>query len=367
VPVGTAVILWGTHTAGGSSSITARGQLTVSGGTPNLAGLVNLSGSNTFSSGTANLSGIYICTNNTLTISGGTSNFNGNGFVPASVVTLSGGTLGGSSAVTVLNQMNRTGGTMSGGGQTILQPAATLNKTNARTVTFASRTLENGGTVLWAGAGVIAFTSNRVITNRPGALFRAEGEAANGPGGGRFVNADTFRKSAGVGTTTLASGLNFTNSGTVDIRSGIRAANGGYVSSSNALLNCALGGTAAGTNYGQLKVVGTVTLNGALSVDLSNGFSPALNDSFTVVSGAHSGTFANFHYPSNTVMMQMSNTPNSVLVRVTGLVSPEPIFLPPELSSSNITLIWTAVWMHWRRAIAFIASASCRDRSTQNI
>ena len=100
----------------------------------------------------------------------------------------------------------------------------------------------------------------------------------------------------------------FNNYGTVDLRTGILAANGGYVSSANALLNCALGGTTAGTGFGQLQVGGAVTLNGALSVDLIPGFTPANNDTFTVLTaGSRSGAFAPFTYPSNRVTMTLSN------------------------------------------------------------
>ena len=127
----------------------------------------------------------------------------------------------------------------------------------------------------------------------------------------------------------------FNNYGTVDIRTGILAANGGYVSSSSALLNCALGGTTAGTGYGQLQVAGSVTLNGSLSVDLVNGFVPATNDTFTVLTaGTRNGTFANFFYPSNAVTIQLSNTANSVIVRATDVFSvPQPAPVPAGLIS----------------------------------
>ena len=139
--------------------------------------------------------------------------------------------------------------------------------------------------------------------------------------------------------------MSYNNCATVDIRSGILSLQAGYVSSSNALLNCALGGTTAGTNYGQLQVAGTVTNNGALSVDLTSGYIPATSDSFTVLTaGTRSGTFASFYYPSNVVTMQMSNTANSVIVRVSEvLVVPPPILLPPALAGSNLLLTWTAV------------------------
>jgi hypothetical protein len=41
--------------------------------------------------------------------------------------------------------------------------------------------------------------------------------------------------------------------------------------------------------------------------------------------------------------MQLRNTANSVIVRVNGLVVPQPVFFPPVLSSSNVLLSWTAV------------------------
>jgi hypothetical protein len=364
VPGGTALTLGGAFGAGGSSSITGAGQFSVISGTVTLGGLVNLSGSNTFSGGTANLTGNYICTNNTLTISGGAANFTGNlictnntviisggtanfsgtGLISPAVVNLSSGTLDGTSTVTVNTAMNWTGGSMTGSGRTVIPPGVTLNAAFASGVSLNNRTLENGGTVLWTGVGSILM-NNGVITNRAGALFHAQNAATLIPNGGspRFDNAGTFRKSVSSGTTTVGSPLTFNNFGMVDIRNGILAANGGYVSSSNALLNCALGGMTAGTNYGQLQVAGTVTLNGALRVDLTNGFAPAVSNVFTLLAaGTRSGTFNNFFYPSNQVVMQLSNAPSAVIARVTGLVSSQPFLLTPELLGSDLKLTWTA-------------------------
>ena len=267
--------------------------------------------------------------------------------VAADNLDLIGGSLDGSGAVTVNKVMNWPSGTMGGSGRTIVVTGAVLTIANPSSIVLSARTLENGGTALWTGAGNIGLL-NGIITNRAGAVFHVQNAAilASAGGGPRFDNAGTFRKSANTGTTTIFSGVNFNNYGTVDIRTGILAANGGYVSSSNALLNCALGGTTAGTGYGQLQVAGTVTLHGTLSVDLTNGFSPALNDSFTVLSaGTRSGMFANFFYPSNIVTMQLSNTASSVIVRVTNVFTAisQPILLQPELSGLNIKLTWTAI------------------------
>ena len=344
VPAGTTLNLSGTFMSDGASSIAGAGNFTVSGGTATLAGLVNLNGTNLFSSGTANLTGNYICTNNTLAISGGTANLDGTGTVSPAVVNLNGGTLGGAGLVTVGNLMNWTGGTMSGSGRTVIATGATLNLAGAFTLSLTGRTLENGGTVLWTGAGM--YLTGGVITNRAGALFEAQNAASLSYQGGtcRFDNAGTFRKSSSAGTTTFDNGVAFNNYGTVDLRSRILAANGGYTSTANAVLNCALGGAAAGTGYAQLQVAGTVALNGSLTVGFTNAYLPALNDSFTVVAaGTRNGTFANFYYPSNAVTMQLSNTTSSVVVRVTGVAPPRPVLLSPTLSGTNALLTWTAV------------------------
>lgn len=345
VPAGTALVLSGDHTAAGSSSITGAGQLRVNGGfATTLAGLVNVSGSNTFSAGLVTFTGNYICTNNVVTISGGTVNFSGTGLVSPAVMNFTSGELGGTGTVTVNSVMNWTSGTMSGSGRTIIPVGATLNAAIPGGVSLNGRTLENGGAVLWTGAGFLAMNNGAVITNRAGALFEMQNAISIivQSGFSQFDNAGTFRKSADTGTITFPASFN--NSGTVDIRSGILAANGGYASSPNALLNCALGGTTPGTGYGRLQVAGTVTLDGALSVDLTNGFSPALNDSFTVLTaGTRNGAFANFFYPSNAVTMQLSNSPNYAIVRVSGIVVPAPMLFTPVLSSSNVLLSWTAV------------------------
>jgi len=277
-------------------------------------------------------------------ITSGTTTFNTD--VPIQNLDLA-GTLNGAGAATVNGLMNWIGGTMSGSGLTVIAPGATLNVTNAGTMLLTSRTLENGGTVLWANATTIG-VSGAVMTNRAGALFNAQNAAGilyEGGAATRFDNAGTFRKSLNTGTTTIDNGVGFNNYGTVDIQSGFVAANGGYTSGSGAALVCALGGTNAGPGYGQMQVAGSVTLNGALSVGLTNGFVPSTNDSFTVLTaGTCNGTFANFYYPSNAVTMQLSNTTSSVIVQVSAVaLTPAPLLLAPMLSGTNLLLTWTAV------------------------
>jgi Divergent InlB B-repeat domain len=330
----------GTFNASPASSITGAGNFTVAAGSATLSGLLNVTGTHTFSGGFAELNGNYICTSNTMILSDGTASFDGTGTVAPSTLTLTGGSLGGSNVVTVGSTMTWTGGSMSGSGRTVISPGATLTIANPSFLTITTRTLDNGGTTVWTGAGSIVLNA-AVITNRVGALFNAQNSSPIFFGGGapRFDNAGTFRKSVNIGTTTIGGSVNFNNFGTVDIQSGFLGANGGYDSSSNAVLNCALAGTSPGTNYGQLLVSGPVTLSGTLSVNLTNNFVPTTNDSFTVLTaGTCSGTFANFIYPSNEVSMILSNTATSVIVRAMNILAlPQGLLWQPQFSGGNFS------------------------------
>jgi hypothetical protein len=336
VPVGAALNLGGvSFTSSSNSSIVGGGELLTSADSASLDGLINVTGSNILG-GSVDFTGNYTCTN-TMLISQGSASFDGTGLVTPSSLTLSGtvAALGGAQNVTVAGAMSWTGGNMNGSGRTIIAPGATLTIANSSFITMNSRTLDNAGTIVWTGAAQIDLNA-AVFTNRPGALFNAQNAATIQFAGGspRIDNAGIFRKSVNPGTLTLSQ-IIFTNYGTVDIQSGILdAIVGGYVSSPNALLNCAIGGTVPGTNYGQLLVSGVVTVNGTLSVNLTNNYIPATNDSFTVLSaGACNGTFANFVYPSNVVSMILSNTATSVILRASKILPvPQLLLVPAQLS-----------------------------------
>jgi hypothetical protein len=334
----------GTFTANAGSSISGPAAFVVSGATATMGGLLALSGNHTFSAGIANLNGDYWCTNNAVTISGGTVNFNATGTVAPTNLNLSNGTLGGSGLVSVLNQLNWTGGSMNGNGRTLVAPGAVLAINNAGTVTLNTRTLENAGNATWTGSQSIFFAS-AVLTNRPGAIFDVQNAAsfALSSGLNRVDNAGTFRKSANSGTTIIAANVALNNYGLVEIRGGILTVNGGFSSSSNAVLSCALNGPTAGTGYGQLQVSGSVTVNGALNLDLANGFVPTNNSSFRLLTATtRNGSFATFSYPSNQLTMQLSNAPNAVVALVTAVVPSAPVLLPPEIIGSDVKLTWSS-------------------------
>ena len=241
------------------------------------------------------------------------------------------------------------GGGMSGTGRTVIEPGATLSMPGSSGLSLNARTLEVAGTARLNGVGpaLLLLFSGATVSNRAGALFEIGNRAlidTSGPN--RFDNAGTVRKLGDTTTATIGNFFTpfvFNNLGTLDIRRGVLEINGAFTSGADALLNCAVGGLVSGTNYGQLRLNGQAELNGAVRVEFTDGFMPAINDAFAVVTGGtRQGSFAHFLYPSNLVTMQLSNTPNSVIARIGGIVVPELVLLPPVMTSSNLTLCWVA-------------------------
>jgi hypothetical protein len=255
--------------------------------------------------------------------------------------------INGPGTLTINNSMTWTAGDLEGGGKLLVAGGATLNFNNPNAVFLSSRSLENAGTVLYTGAGSLNLSST-FITNRPGGLFDVQSATSLSGSSSRFDNAGTFRKSVSTGMLTFT-GLPLDNYGTVDLRLGFLAlnasGNANYVPAANALLTCLLTGTAPGNNYGQLQSSSTLNLNGGLAITLAltNGYLPATNDTFVLVSaGTRNGAFSSFSYPSNVVTMVLSNSPTTVVARATGVTVPPPVLLTPVLSGTNVLLTWTA-------------------------
>ena len=71
------------------------------------------------------------------------------------------------------------------------------------------------------------------------------------------------------------------------------AITGNYTQLASGVLNIDLGGLTAGSQFDQLAVTGTATLDGTLNVDLIGGFTPSPGDTFQIMTYASStGTFA---------------------------------------------------------------------------
>ena len=212
--------------------------MTFSGGTANVGGNYDITGTTLVSGGTANFAGTLTSLGNTLNITTGTANVGG---ADATVTTFtqSGGTLSGTGNLTVNGATTLSGGTMTGSGDTITLGALTINVNG--TNLDAGRLLDVHGGATWS-AGSINLNSNSVpgsgtIINRAGSVFDNSfngsmftqnfGGADNGPRCAVHERGDVqeVRRRRAGGTT-----INnvFDNGGAVEVQSGtlnlIRAA-----------------------------------------------------------------------------------------------------------------------------------------------
>jgi hypothetical protein len=107
-------------------------------------------------------------------------------------------------------------------------------------------------------------------------------------GGSIFGNGGTLN----AGTSTLMNSATF-NIGDKTLSAGTEAITGAYTQSSTGVLNVAIGGTTAGTQFDQLTISGAASLNGTLNLDLINSFVPTVGETFDILNaGSVAGTFA---------------------------------------------------------------------------
>jgi alpha-L-arabinofuranosidase len=91
-----------------------------------------------------------------------------------------------------------------------------------------------------------------------------------------------------------------TDSGTINIGAGDTITDAGsFTQNTTGILNIQLGGPAAGNDYGGINAGGAASLAGTLHVSLVNGYSPAINDGFTLLNYTSvSGGFSSSQLPS---------------------------------------------------------------------
>ncbi|HEV2851265.1 MAG TPA: SdrD B-like domain-containing protein [Thermoanaerobaculia bacterium] len=150
--------------------------------------------------------------------------------------------------------------------------------------------LTNRGT-LNVGFGLTLSKSGGTHTNL-GTIDIASGQTL-------AVSGTTFVNSAGGtirGRGVLnVSGVAFSNEGSINpgTSPGILTVSGSFPQAASGALNVEIGGLTAGSQFDRLDVSGAATFGGSLNVQIINGFTPALGNSFRILScGSRSGTFA---------------------------------------------------------------------------
>jgi hypothetical protein len=309
-------------------------------------------------------------------------------------LTMSGGTLTGNNTIEVTNELTWSGGTINGSGSMTVTGVTTI--TNVPTLDTRTLTLNGGGTI--TGGFNTSNSANLVIPLSKTLTWTNSADAAWGGNGGTLTLVGTLVKNgAGIlegtsqnfqntGTLNLNDGslklgssstnsnarfnlavntsflvkqgthsfsnCTFTGTGTFGkmgsptintftgntIEPGMSAVGILGIQDYNVNLNSntfnlELGGNYIG-GYDQLQSNASIVLGGTLNISFVNGFTPAINDVFDIItcSGGCTGTFSNIVSPiSNTTMWQVDVTTNPNQVRIK-LVS-----IPPTVCTWNGT------------------------------
>jgi hypothetical protein len=177
-----------------------------------------------------------------------------------------------------------------------------LNITNNTTYQIFGA-LTNDGTVNWSAGSIYGYGPpgyNGIIYNAGLWNAQFDGSLTLASGTPVFINAGTFRKSGGTGSTSI--GWNFTNSfGILDAQTNTLSLAGNY-DLTGGTLNVGIYSLA---KYGIIHLSGSpAALTGTLSANLNNGYVPATGNTFDVLTySAESGVFTNF-LPPFAVAMQ---------------------------------------------------------------
>jgi hypothetical protein len=279
-------------------------------------------------------------------INGATFNQNGSATTVGATLELAAGALNTTSTVSGPGAINWTGGTI--GGSPKLQSNLALNISGGTDKTLAAGTiLGMAGATTWTGAGNLQLSYGSAITNSGTFTAQNDAEFIHPDGYSPspiFNNNGTFRKTSATGTTTFAldnGGVSFNNSGTLDLRSGFVAFDGGEISADNSALAISLAGPVAGTQFGAESSGTPAGFAGTLSVSLASGFVPTNGESFAIATyPSRTGQFAIKQLPplSYNSMWSLDYGATTLTLRVV----PQAVLSNPRLTYNGHFLVTLA-------------------------
>jgi hypothetical protein len=162
-----------------------------------------------------------------------------------------------------------------------------------------------------------------------------------------FYNFGTFRKSAGTGTTTVTTGINFFNTGAIDAQSGDIALQGFYSLANGTKMSFGLGGPAGN---GSITLSGAAVFTGSLSVNLNGFYWPAVGSSFNLLNySVESGVlFTNTTLPAFITWQTNYNPTAFTLSVVARSTNPARTNLTmTTLNGTNLLLQWPGDHTGW--------------------
>jgi hypothetical protein len=315
----------GNLTNNGSLTVNSGSIMTVTGSLTNFDSSTNTLSSGTYTvGGTLEFSGANIVNNAAnLTLTGSTAKIlNGTANGLANFANNTGTfTLSGNASLT-------TGPTnFSNAGTAVVSKGSTLTVGGTNSYNQSSGSTTVDGTVATTGSGQVNVT------------------------GGTLLGAGTLSTSGvTIGGSGAAPTLSVGDTG----KAGLLAITGSYTQLSTGTLNVFVGGTTVGTRYSQLKVTGTASLAGTLTVALASGFTPTLGSTFTVLTASGvGGTFSNSTVPINsTEHFNVSYTSTGVVLTVaSGAMSKSSngvqpslvVALPPKPHPILSSVLWRTI------------------------
>jgi fibronectin-binding autotransporter adhesin len=284
-----------------AGTLELQGGASITGGAVNVPATLRLDGNATFAAP------VTLTAAGTLHVSSGTTTMNA-AYTNVGATTVSGGTLSLANASTT-NAFNFSGGgTLAGAGSlTVNGPtswtngilATTLVNPATRTASLAGTgtslnlttggTFDNFGTANWSSGTINGAATGAVLNNNAGALFDMQADlnfsAVCCTTALTLNNAGTFRKSAGAAASNVAGFVALNQNGVLDIRTGSLHFQSSSVFAASGPSTLQLWLTSAAT-YSRLTFASNATLGGTLNINYFGGFTPAVGNTFQVVTFA---------------------------------------------------------------------------------
>lgn len=156
--------------------------------------------------------------------------------------------------------------------------AGTFSVKGANSLDDSATVFDNAGTLTVGTGSGITFTSPTATFTQTGGTTTVDGTlTAQGgitfSGGSVFGNGGTF-----AGNTTNAGAV--FHIGDKPKTAGTESITGDYTQSGAGVLDINIGGTTAGTQFDQLNITGSASLNGTLNLALINSFVPTVGETF---------------------------------------------------------------------------------------